>query len=379
MSGNRPIIMGKAMALNGDKTTTGAICIATIETVTCFNKKALRVGDPTTQCPKCGQAGVVISGQQGFLNHGKLQAVHDSLVQCGCPAGSNRVIAVSAPASIQSRSFTAASNAIDNVNEIAQTSNSQEAAPFILPIQKVCRYCQRPITLSNACQPEFKEVIREFIDSGNDINGVFKELCDYYLKHFDIWKTTYIDTMFSDLHEVVGKNFKTLSSEDKKRFWLLHDQQKKTLFYGDKYSDGNPTDPGYDKVQHIIAGLWLGSNYTYASGVITAWSVEKIDTYKAVFGELTGTRLRHHIGFDWYDYAFTVAGSALGHLLKNVDDDRCLKALTKFTTGQVRFDSFYTPPKLDYLGMGKIDPIFPVSGGNSEKIDNSLDMIFKEF
>ncbi|MEY0665647.1 PAAR domain-containing protein [Providencia rettgeri] len=59
------------MALNGDKTTTGATCVATIETVTCFNKKALRVGDPTTQCPKCGQAGVVISGQQGFLNHGK--------------------------------------------------------------------------------------------------------------------------------------------------------------------------------------------------------------------------------------------------------------------------------------------------------------------
>ncbi|MEI9749156.1 hypothetical protein [Moellerella wisconsensis] len=112
---------------------------------------------------------------------------------------------------------------------------------------------------------------------------------------------------------------------------------------------------------------------------MTARSVEKIDTYKAVYGELTGTRQQHHIGFDWYDYAFTVAGSALGHLLKNVDDDRCLKALIKFATGQVKFNSFYTPPKLDYLGMGKIDPIFPVSSGNSEKIDNSLDEIFKNF
>ncbi|UNH41734.1 hypothetical protein MNY66_11875 [Moellerella wisconsensis] len=98
-----------------------------------------------------------------------------------------------------------------------------------------------------------------------------------------------------------------------------------------------------------------------------------------MYGELTGTRQQHHIGFDWYDYAFTVAGSALGHLLKNVDDDRCLKALIKFATGQVRFDFFYTPPKLDYLGMDKIDPIFPVSSGNSEKIDNSLDEIFKNF
>lgn len=379
MPGNRPIIMGKKMALNGDKTTTGATCIATIETVTCFNKKALRVGDPTTQCPKCGQAGIIISGQQGFLNHGKLQAVHDSVVQCGCPSGSNRVIAISTQTSIQNRSFTAASNAINNVNEVAQTSEPQEAAPFILPIQKVCRYCHRPITLSNACQPEFKEVIRKLIDSGNDINGVFKELCDYYLKHFDIWTTEYIDNLFSDLHEIIGKNFQTLLTEDKKRFWLLHEQQNKTLFYGDKYSDGDPTDPGYDKVQHIIAGLWLGSNYTYAAGVMTAWSVEKIDTYKAVFGELTDTRQRHHIGFDWYDYAFTVAGSSLGHLLKNVDDDRCLRGLTKFATEQTTFDSFYTPPKLDYLGMGKLDPIFTVSGGNSEKIDKSLDMIFNEF
>lgn len=125
MSENRPIIMGKAMALNGDKTTTGATCIATIETVVCFNKKVLRVGDPTTRCPKCKQVGTIISGQQGYLNHGKLQAVHNSLVQCGCPSGSNRVIAISTPANVQNSTFTAASNAINaasntinNVNDI---------------------------------------------------------------------------------------------------------------------------------------------------------------------------------------------------------------------------------------------------------------------
>lgn len=102
MSGNRPLIMGKAMALNGDKTTTGATCLATIENVTCFGKKALRVGDPTTNCPKCGKAGTVVTGESGFNNHGKLQAVHDSIVQCGCPSGSNRVIAYSAPANQRS-------------------------------------------------------------------------------------------------------------------------------------------------------------------------------------------------------------------------------------------------------------------------------------
>ncbi len=35
----RPNIFGKAMALNGDKTTTGATCIATIQTVGCHQNK----------------------------------------------------------------------------------------------------------------------------------------------------------------------------------------------------------------------------------------------------------------------------------------------------------------------------------------------------
>ena len=155
-------------------------------------------------------------------------------------------------------------------------------------------------------------------------------------------------------------------------------KQVNTTFFDSKYSKDS-SDLNYDKVQHIIAGLWLGSSYTYAAGVMTAWTVEKIDTYKAIFGEITGTRQQHHIGFDWYDYAFTVAGSALGHLLKNVDEGRCLKGLSKFSTKQIRFDSFYTPPKLDYLGIGKFDPLIPVPGYSSDKIDKSLDIIFNEF
>lgn len=129
----------------------------------------------------------------------------------------------------------------------------------------------------------------------------------------------------------------------------------------------------------MTAGLWLGSNYSYGVGVIAAWGIEKIDTYKALIGDLTKSRKQHHVGFDWYDYAFTVAGTALGFLLTHVEDNRCLKGLTKFATGAVRFDSFYVAPKLDYLGMGKFDSIFPISGGNAEKVDKSLDEIFKNF
>ncbi|WP_244179704.1 PAAR domain-containing protein [Proteus genomosp. 4] len=93
MSTLRPNLFGKAIALNGDKTTTGATCIATIQSVSCHQKMALRVGDPTTICPKCRQAGKVITGENRINNHGKIQAVEGSIVQCGCPLGSNIVIA----------------------------------------------------------------------------------------------------------------------------------------------------------------------------------------------------------------------------------------------------------------------------------------------
>lgn len=94
MSTSRPSVFGKAMALDGDKTTTGAICIATIQTASANNKRMLRVGDPTTRCPKCGETGKVVTGETLFDNHGKAQAVHGSIVQCGCPFGANIVLAL---------------------------------------------------------------------------------------------------------------------------------------------------------------------------------------------------------------------------------------------------------------------------------------------
>ena len=136
------------------------------------------------------------------------------MVQCGCSFGSNSVIAIS-PQLNTSKSPLIIKSKLTN-NESKATQPLQETTPFTLPIQKVCRYCHRPITLSNACRPEFKDIIRESIDLGNDINGVFKELCHYYLTHFNSWKTKYIDNMFSDLYEVVGKNYSSLLNEDKK-------------------------------------------------------------------------------------------------------------------------------------------------------------------
>ncbi|MCW4820628.1 S-type pyocin domain-containing protein [Enterobacter chengduensis] len=84
---------GRGQALENDKTTTGARCIASITDSTEFGRRILRVGDKTTPCPKCGKQGVIVSGEERVKFHGVPVAVHGSKVHCDCPSGSNRVIA----------------------------------------------------------------------------------------------------------------------------------------------------------------------------------------------------------------------------------------------------------------------------------------------
>ncbi|EOC9242183.1 S-type pyocin domain-containing protein [Enterobacter cloacae] len=84
---------GRGQALENDKTTTGARCIASITDSTEFGRRILRVGDKTTPCPRCGKRGVIVSGEPRVSFHGVPVAVHGSEVHCGCPSGSNRVIA----------------------------------------------------------------------------------------------------------------------------------------------------------------------------------------------------------------------------------------------------------------------------------------------
>jgi pyocin large subunit-like protein/uncharacterized Zn-binding protein involved in type VI secretion len=84
---------GRGQALENDKTTTGARCIASITDSTEFGRRILRVDDKTTPCPKCGKQGVIISGEERVKFHGVPVAVHGSKVRCDCPPGTNMVIA----------------------------------------------------------------------------------------------------------------------------------------------------------------------------------------------------------------------------------------------------------------------------------------------
>ena len=76
----------------GDPTTTGGRVLAGSTTVNVEYRKAARISDPVW-CPKCSSMGFIAEGNPTFIVEGVAVATHGHAVQCGCPLGSNRLIA----------------------------------------------------------------------------------------------------------------------------------------------------------------------------------------------------------------------------------------------------------------------------------------------
>ncbi|WP_254310936.1 S-type pyocin domain-containing protein [Rahnella aceris] len=91
--GYRSNCYGRGQALHGDKTTTGAVCLTSLPNATEHGLGVIRIGDATTDCPKCGRRGKITSGEPHSTYDGLASAVDGSDVLCGCPPGTNRVIA----------------------------------------------------------------------------------------------------------------------------------------------------------------------------------------------------------------------------------------------------------------------------------------------
>lgn len=89
----RIVIFGKAQGLDGDRTTTGATCIGKRAAGNVNGTGWLLEGDSTTPCPRCGQVGTLLDGDPRFLQDGVPTVVDGARVRCGCPLGSNRLIA----------------------------------------------------------------------------------------------------------------------------------------------------------------------------------------------------------------------------------------------------------------------------------------------
>ncbi|EJN32966.1 hypothetical protein PMI38_04946 [Pseudomonas sp. GM84] len=112
-------IQGRNQALNGDRTTTGAVCLASGTGFKGHGREALRVQDKTTPCPVCGEVGTLVEGVQNFVIQGRPAVVDGALVACKCPAGRNRVIALGGPGEAANPSATL---------QASQTATSDQAS-----------------------------------------------------------------------------------------------------------------------------------------------------------------------------------------------------------------------------------------------------------
>lgn len=83
----------------GDPTTTGGMVLSGSPSFIVDSKKAARITDPVW-CPECQTVGLIAEGTPSFLSDSLAVAVEGHRVQCGCPDGSNRLIATQASFSI---------------------------------------------------------------------------------------------------------------------------------------------------------------------------------------------------------------------------------------------------------------------------------------
>lgn len=80
------------VALVGDMTTTGGRIITGENNVRSEGVATALVGDKVS-CPKCKQIGTIVEGCPTFIVLGKPAAYNGCLIACGCPVGTNRIIA----------------------------------------------------------------------------------------------------------------------------------------------------------------------------------------------------------------------------------------------------------------------------------------------
>ncbi|MNJ31152.1 hypothetical protein D3C77_257780 [compost metagenome] len=119
---------GRGAGLHGDQTTTGATCLSSQTSQTQNQVPNLRLGDSTTPCPQCGQVGQIVEGYDGWTIEGLAIAVDGVQINCGCPPGTNRLIAP-----LYGGGVTAASTATgfsEPAHPVGRSSSSMPTSSF---------------------------------------------------------------------------------------------------------------------------------------------------------------------------------------------------------------------------------------------------------
>ncbi len=128
----------------GDPTTTGGKVVFSAASTTLYGPPVARVGDLVT-CPRCKTVGYIAEGHDSFTVGGLAVASEGHVVQCGCPLGSNRLLATQSRMSVEesltaiapqhaaqaqeaSRSWTQAMNAGDYQGDLIRELPPQRFA-----------------------------------------------------------------------------------------------------------------------------------------------------------------------------------------------------------------------------------------------------------
>lgn len=80
----------------GDNTTTGGTVLTGCDKQTAFGKQISTIGDQAS-CPKCGHTGIIVEGSSMVSIFGKAVAIDGSLIACGCPLGTNKIVTIPIP------------------------------------------------------------------------------------------------------------------------------------------------------------------------------------------------------------------------------------------------------------------------------------------
>lgn len=162
-------IDGQEQGLDGDATTTGAICHASlVQTSLEDGRMALRLGDKTSPCGLCGQVGKIVEGDHSFKWDGIPTAVHNALVLCACPPGTNRLIAARSGSSRAGRTVTSPATVPGEAAPMSRGS----APPLTLNVQSSGRTFARTFVIldSETGQPLSDRTYTATVD-GQQITG----------------------------------------------------------------------------------------------------------------------------------------------------------------------------------------------------------------
>jgi uncharacterized Zn-binding protein involved in type VI secretion len=158
--------MTKAVAVLGNATTTGGRIIQA-SAMSFDGQKGIAVVGDLVLCPECEEGkGVIITGADNFILDGKKAAYDGCVVACGCPIGSNRIIAFSdiyidAPNCCISRTSFSLSGRAEKLTDKQRKDIKQDAQDLINYADKLR---EKHLYYPNISQ-EFRREVARFTDS----------------------------------------------------------------------------------------------------------------------------------------------------------------------------------------------------------------------